>query len=155
MTVLTPDPFVSVPVPLSYVIPVYELIARLAVAPPTEVDGDETEPEEVTWPVEDLRRFAETPTTTSVTIGKVLDVLAASPGEYFSTSQLENLTGVPRSNLKGAFSALTRHLKAHYEARGWMLTFEWGPSLGAGYPVEAHYVLSHEQAERWLQARAS
>ncbi|GAB3286956.1 hypothetical protein [Kineosporia babensis] len=151
------DALVPVHVPRRYLSAVYGLIAKLDSAPTdgAQAEAEDTEAEEVTWPVEDLRRFAETPTATSVTIGKVLDVLAAKPGEYFSTTQLEQLTGVPRPNLKGAFSALTRHINKHYDGRGWMLTFWWGPQLGAGYPAEAHYVLSDEQATRWLEARAA
>jgi len=154
MTINSDDTLIPVHVPRRHLSAVYGFIASLdSAAVPSSVDNDETEPVEVTWPVEDLRRFAETPTATSVTIGKVLDVLAASPGEYFSTSQLEDQTGVPRQNLKGAFSALTRHVNAHYQARDWMLTCSWGPDLGANYPAESHYILSEQQATRWIEAR--
>lgn len=149
---------VLVPVPDKRVLAVYALLTdleRSAATPAASSALSEEEPVEVTWSVEDLRRFAATPTTTSVTIGKVLDVLAQEPGRYFSTTELEEQTGVPRSNLKGAFAALTRHINKHYGGRGWMLTFKWGSHLGPGHLEEAHYTLSDDQADRWKEARAS
>lgn len=158
----TQSDLVPVAVPRQHLIAVYGFLAQLegASAPVGHdvetvdaVDADDAT--EVTWPVEDLRRFAATPTATSSTIGKVLDVLAASPGDYLSTSELEEQTGVERKNLKGAFSALTRHINKHYDGRGWMLTFKWGPEIEPGYPAEAHYTLSEDQASRWKEARHS
>lgn len=151
---------VQVAVPRRHLIAVYGLLAQLegnsdadttAAVTPAAVDAVT----EVTWSVEDLARFAATPTATSSTIGKVLDVLAEKPGTYFSTSELEEQTGVPRSNLRGAFAALTRHLNKHYGGRASMLTFKWGPELGAGYPAEGHYALSEDQSSRWKEARAN
>jgi hypothetical protein len=156
MTINNDDTLIPVQVPRRHLSAVYGLIASLdSAAVPSSVEGDETELVEATWTLEDLRRFAKTPTTTSVTIGKVLDELAKKPGDYFSTSQLEDLTGVQRPNLKGAFSALTRHINAHYQGRDWMLACKWGPDLGAGYPAEMHYRLSEEQAGRWVEARTA
>ena len=142
-----------VPVPSQHVLAVYGFLTdleRSAAKPAATNHPSEEEPVEVTWPVEDLRRFAATPTTTSVTIGKVMDVLAQEPGRYFSTTELEDKTGVPRNNLKGSFAALTRHLNKHYDGRDWMLTFRWGSPLGL---QEAHYTISEDQAARWKEAR--
>lgn len=148
------DPLVSVLIPSRHLMAVYAFVAGLdAGAGAADVSGDAGM--EVTWPSDDLHRFAVTPTKTSSTIGKVLDVLAERAGEWLSTSELEIETGVPRANLKGAFSALTRHIKAHYGDRGWMLSWTWGPSLDPTNPAEAHYTLSDEQARRWKEVRAA
>lgn len=156
MTSTTEDALVPVHVPRQHLSAVYGFIASLDSADPIVIAGaDDSDPAEVIWPAEDLRRFAQTPSATSISIGKVLDVLAAAPGEYLSTTQLEDKTGVPRQNLRGAFSGLTRHVKAHYGARGWMLTYVWGPDLGPSYPAESHYILSEEQAARWIEARTA
>ncbi|GLY19904.1 hypothetical protein Kisp01_69180 [Kineosporia sp. NBRC 101677] len=145
------DTLVPVHVPRRHLTAVYGFIASLEAAGHAEALPEPA----TTWSVADLSRFAETPTATSLTIGKVLDVLAGKPGDYFSTTQLEELTGVPRPNLKGAFSALTRHINKHYDGRDWMLEFRWGTELGAGHPAEAHYRLTEEQADLWKQARSS
>ena len=148
---------VDVKVPRRHVMAVYGFLANLDGRDRAEIDPAQAQAEvnEIRWPVEDLRRFAKTPTTTSNTIGRVLDELADHPDEWVSTTALEAATGIPRNNLKGAFSALTRHLRAHYGARGWMLAYKWGPALGPGLPAEVHYTLSTEQAERWKEARAA
>ena len=106
------------------------------------------------WSTNDLRRFAAMDSATSVTIGKVMDALAERPNSWASTTELEMLTGVERRKLKGAFSALTRQLNAHFDEQGWMLSFAWGPHLGREYQAEGHYRLTSAQAERWLAARA-
>ena len=159
MTTTHPEgDLVQVAVPRRHLIAVYGFLADLdkeAESTEDSVVDEETEGEHFIWPVEDLRKFAGTPTATSVTIGKVLDVLAARPGEYLSTSDLEEQTGVVRSKLKGAFSALTRHINKHYEGYGWMLDWEWGPALGAGHLAEIHYTLNEEKASRWKEARAT
>lgn len=162
MTADPGDALVPVHVPRRHLTAVYGFLAELdaPASPADDVDSvaiasGDPESGETVWSVEQLSRFAKTSTTTSATIGKVLDVLAATPDEYFSTSQLEELTEISRAKLKGAFAALTRHLKAHYDARGWMLQYEWGPRLGPGHPAEGHYMLSAEQAARWQEARAA
>jgi hypothetical protein len=149
---------IMIPVPRKHLMAVYGFLAQLDRGDQTEEDSVEDDAEEdvpFVWSVEDLRRFAETPTATSDTIGKVLDVLAAVPGEYLPTSDLEEKTGVPRNKLKGAFSALTRHINTHYDGQGWMLMWEWGSALGAGHLAETHYMLNDEQAARWKEARAT
>ena len=115
-------------------------------------DRDANSPSEL-WNVEDLEQFAASGTATSVTIGKVMDTLAAHPEVWMSTSDLVTETGVARANLKGAFSSLTRQLKAHFDSRGWMLSFAWGPHLGREYVAEGHYRLNLDQARLWLLAR--
>ena len=115
-------------------------------------DRDADTPPEL-WSVDDLRRFAAGESATSVTIGKVMDALAARPNSWASTTELEMLTGVERKKLKGAFSSLTRQLNAHFDEQGWMLSFAWGPHLGRDYTAEGHYRLTPAQAERWLSAR--
>ena len=151
------DELVGVKVPRRHLMAVYGFLATLDRRARADVDteGTETETSEIRWPVEDLRRFAKTPTTTSNTIGRVLDELADNPDEWVSTSALEAATGIPRSSLKGAFSALTRHLRAHYGGRDWMLADKRGPAIGPGLPAEVHYMLTTEQAERWKDARAA
>jgi hypothetical protein len=85
------DELVGVKVPRRHLMAVYGFLATLDRRDRADVGhrGTETETSEIRWPVEDLRRFAKTPTTTSNTIGRVLDELADNPDEWVSTSALE------------------------------------------------------------------
>ena len=84
-------------VPRRHVMAVYGFLANLDGRDRAEIDPAQaqTEVNEIRWPVEDLRRFAKTPTTTSNTIGRVLDELADHPDEWVSTTALEAATGIP------------------------------------------------------------
>lgn len=156
----TTDGLVNVAVPREHLMAVYALLASLdgpgipQVVKSTRASEPRREATELgsVWSVDDLRRFATTPTKTSGILVKVLNLLAKTPDTYVSTSDLERLTGVPRANLKGAFSALTRHLNKHYAGQKWMLAFQWGPAIGPDFPAEGHYKLTPEQAERWTEA---
>jgi hypothetical protein len=153
------DSLVNVLVPARHLMEVYAFLGGLNGTAVTRSDASNTgsaaQVDSQVWSIDDLRRFALTPTKTSSTIGKVLDVLAEQPDAWVSTGALESATGVPRANLKGAFAALTRHLNAHYGGRDWMLRYHWGPSVDPSYPAEAHYTLSTERAELWKEARNS
>jgi hypothetical protein len=135
---------------------VYGYLARLESpveeTPATPQDATASAVPTKPWSVEDLKKFAETPNLTSRTIGKVLDVLANEPGKYFSTSDLESKTGVPRANLKGAFAGLGRHTNKFYPNRDSLFLFAWGPGLGPDFPAEGHYKFDEERAERWKEA---
>ena len=158
------DELVQVLVPRKHLTAVYALIAHRdgalppaeepLVAPVTAPAADEAlAVTAVPWTRTDLQRFARTPHAMNATLCTVLDVLAEDPGQYFATSDLEEATGIPRTSLRGAFSALTRHLRVHYEGRGWMLSRAWGPALDPRNSAEACYRLTAEQAERWRDAR--
>ena len=142
---------VMVPVPKRDLVKVYEFISSLHRGETMTEDRDQTPT--TPWTVAELRRFATSGSTTNITIGRVLDALADAPGTYLSTSDLEVKTGVPRANLKGSMSALTRHINKHYPGHGWMFTFRWGTHLGPDHPAEAHYALDEVAAQLWLDAR--
>lgn len=148
---------VMVPVFRRDLVKVYEFIAMLhQEAPPPAAGSSEVvgaAGAESAWTVDELRRFLTTAGTTNVTIGKVVDALATKPGTYFSTTELEAMTGVPRNKLKGSMSALTRHIKKHYAGHGWPFVYQWGPNVGADYPAEAHYTIDEQTASAWREAR--
>lgn len=159
MTDETNDELVEVSVPRRHLIAVYGLLAELegarhASGPGAELSVDGQPAGEIPWSADDLKRFASTPTATSFTIRQVLDVLAEEPGKFFSTSTLEQRTGIPRANLKGAFSGLSRHVRKYYPNRVPMTVFAWGTNMGPDVPAEAHYMLDEERAATWKQAVA-
>jgi hypothetical protein len=149
------DALVPVHVPRRHLTAVYGFLAGLDPATPSvDADADGADPKPDLWPVDDLRRFARTHTITSGTIAKVLNVLEATPDTWFSTTQLEQETGVSKKNLKGAFAGLSRHINAHYSTLPWMLQAREGREIDPTYPqAELHYKVSKEQAERWREAR--
>lgn len=154
------EELVQVSVPRRHLIAVYGLLAQLeSMSGESDESPDVIEDEEgagdMPWSVEDLRRFATTENQTSRTIRKVLDVLAAEPGKYFSTSELEKLTSVPRANLKGAFSGLGRHIRKYYPNRVPMTIFAWGTNLGPDSPAEAHYKFDEQRAAAWKEANSA
>lgn len=146
---------VMIPVFRRDLVKVYGFIAMLHQEAPPPAAGEVagTAGAESAWTVDELRRFLTTAGTTNVTIGKVVDALATKPGSYFSTTELEAMTGVPRSNLKGSMSALTRHIKKHFAGHGWPFVYQWGPNVSADYPTEAHYTIDEHTAAAWREAR--
>ena len=148
------EELVQVAVPREYLLAVYGLLAQLsAQSQQKDVDYDFHGANESEWSVADLKRFASRKIRSIEIIGQVLDVLAPQPEVWVSTTELEEKTGVPRANLKGAFSALTRHLNAYFAGRGWMMNTSWGMSLGLDHLPEVHYRMTSEQAARWLESR--
>jgi len=150
----TRDELVEVAVPRRHLIAVYGLLAQLEGdrVESTEAVGDEVQLGDTPWSVDDLRSFASTSSETSRTIRKVLDVLAAEPDKFFSTSELEEVTGIHRAKLKGAFSGLARHVRKYYPNRMPMWIFAWGPNLGPDVPAEAHYKFDQQRADAWKEA---
>ena len=147
----------DVKVPRRHVMAVYGFLANLDGRDRAEIDPAQaqTEVNEIRWPVEDLRRFAKTPTTTSNTIGRVLDEPADHPDEWVSTTALEaspespGITSRARSlHSRATFGPTTARAAGCWPTGG-------GPALGPGLPAEVHYTLSTEQAERWKEARAA
>lgn len=155
--------FQLVPVPNEHVVAVYSFLAALtgphegqAAAESTpwpEEDAKERLPRRE-WSADDLRRFIDGGTQTATTVGSMIDVLAEEPGRYFTTTEIVERIGVSRDRLRGALSALTRHMHKHYRRSNWPFTFRWGPTLGEGHSEEAHYVIAPETASRWVEARS-
>lgn len=163
MTSSSPE-YVSIPVPTHLVPDVYAFITqRLTGQPATDASssGTDTAAEPVTdeagyptleWTVDDLTRLAATRTPGIVNIATVMDTLATSPGTWMSTTDLERDTGIPRFNLRGSMSALTRHVKAHYSRDNWPFTFGWGTSIGMN-DAQAYYRIDPATADRWTEIR--
>jgi hypothetical protein len=149
--------YVMVPVPEGLVTEVMRLITDRAdeLVPPSadEVPGADAPPA-VPWTVEDLVRLHATPNATARTIGAMLTALSECAPEPMGTSALAEATGVPRANIKGALSALTRHIRKHYGRSNWPMTFQWGPNVDPALPAEAIYHVDVETAEMWKSVTA-
>ncbi len=152
--------YVPVFVPSDRLADVYQLLltSRRAVADGELLpEGDEVVPDldYREWDAVDLSRLACTDSPAIQNVGAILDLLSATPEEWFSTEQLSEETGVSKASLKGSLSALTRHLRAHYGDPAWPFYCSWGPSIGIidGFP-QTHYRVTSDVAQVWRQVRA-
>jgi hypothetical protein len=149
---------------------VTELVARLESAlavgqadpEPEDLAAEEDEfadgparPITARWTVEDLGLLVRDPRTSSQRIAGVLDVLAEKPDVELSTSDLVDLTGMTRNQLRGTFSGFSRVCRSlHPDVDFWWpIGWTWGPSNHTGRGRETFYCMSPTMAERWKQAR--
>lgn len=103
------------------------------------------------WTLEDFKRFASGSGTVNSVMGKVFDVLAEDTEHMHGTAILERETGISRDRLRGNFSALTRHLKTHYDGLGDPFIYSWMDNTHG--VTEAHYQFNEDTALLWRQAR--
>jgi len=150
---------VPVYVPKDRVLDVYRFLGKAAKtgaideSPEAEMEGEAEGLPFVPWTHDDLARLAATKTPGITTISSILDrLVAAGPGEWVSTEELAAHVGIDRNHIRGALSALTRHIKKHYGRKNWPFTFKWGPHLGKD--GQAYYTVSPEVADLWTAVRA-
>lgn len=155
-----------VPVPMPYLAEVLRLVADRT-GPATVADvadvGVSPLPEGTIgatsggdpWTVAELSQIALGTTETTRVATKVMDVLAQRPGEHFSTTDLVDTLGVARNNLRGALSALTRHINKHYPNHWWPFRASWGGELGGGFEAEMYYRIDPETAAAWSEAHGA
>lgn len=155
--------FVSVPVPAQYVTRVYALLADLdhGANPQSPLPGGTQGAEpggkwpQRDWTVEDFRSLIATSLPSVQRIAALLDVLAAAPEQSFSTTAVVARLDFDRNQLKGALSAFTRHVHAHYGRGNWPMRFVWGTDPDSDYEAEAFYQLDKVNAASWTAARAT
>jgi hypothetical protein len=170
--------FENVPVPRKWVTKVYALIAKLeaeeeksaaddesktaaASAEGTSAAGVDEEASRVAgragtngnWPEDELARFAKSDGERHPTVIRMLDFLAEQPGKHVRLSAITEQLSIDKLTLRGRLSALTRHLKAHYDFAelGWPM--QWEFYYHPKGSRETEYFISPEQAQRWRAAR--
>jgi hypothetical protein len=156
--------FISVPVPARHVTRVYALLAELdlregEMSSPLPggtqgADADGSWPV-VEWTVADFKSLIRTNLPSVQRVTALLDILAADPERSFSTTAVVERVDFDRGQLKGALSAFTRHLHAHYERGNWPMQWKWGTDPDSTYQAEAFYHLDKVNAARWQEARAT
>lgn len=160
----TTYPMAYVPVPSNLLPQALRAIAELMAPGPADLGPgaeispggtvhDQLGPNGQGWTAEELGRLAETESSTTNMVSRLLDELTGAPDEYLPTSVLVERLGVSQPQLRGALGALTRHLKKHYQGLGWPMDAVWGPELGESF--ETYYKVNHEVAETWKRARSS
>jgi len=151
--------FQYVPVPDEHVPAVYRLLANLAStsvsAPSTKNPDPDLGPgpdlDEVEgWSDPDLRSFAFSAMQIAQTARCVFDVLAASPAEWMSTSDLVDATGLG-SKIKNMPTQFTRTLNARYNGKPSPLEHRWGTNLDVPRDDQMYYRVTPARAEQWLR----
>lgn len=121
-------------------------------------DTDASEPDWLVWSVEDLKRLAAGSTVTTQRWTLAMDACSEHPGEYFSTSEIAEMTGMTIAEWRDAPRKITRHLKTHYDTvpvnadgnQMWPLHAKTRPE----HPDEVSWMMTPATADRWKQARA-
>jgi hypothetical protein len=117
----------------------------------------ENEPATDGWTDELLSKFAATGRRLNSIriVVAVMDICAGRPDEWVPTSELlKHLSpqGIEASQLKIAWTHLSRHLNAQYGHSEWPLDAQWGPDFG--HPTsEVYYRLSSARAQQWNRIR--
>ncbi|MFC9280214.1 hypothetical protein [Streptomyces collinus] len=109
----------------------------------------------VDWTVEDFESLITTDLPSVQRVTAMLDLLAADPGCSYSTTAVVERLNLDRGQIKGALSAFTRHLHAHYKRGNWPMEWEWGTDPNSAYQAEALYRLDKTNAARWQEACAA
>ena len=107
----------------------------------------------VPWEVSDLRRLATSDAITAMRWARALDVCAEHVGDFLSTKQVAEESGMSVNEWRDAPRKISRHLKAHYpDVPAWPLAVRSGRPLGIN-DDQVYWAISAEQAKRWRQAR--
>ena len=109
------------------------------------------------WEIGDLQRLARGDTLTTQRWTRAMDVCAASPGVYLTTSQVAEAADMSVNEWRDACRKITRHLKAHYpgvprDANGepvWPL-HDW---ITPDSPAEVSWAITDDTARLWQQVR--
>ncbi|AWK09608.1 hypothetical protein DDQ41_12510 [Streptomyces spongiicola] len=152
--------YIYVPVPRHLVPEVQAYIVRhsgTASAEAAETGGGKAGSEDLSeqWTAEILRQLAETQLSSTQSVSRVLDVLAEQPGDYVSTTHLVENLDIDRLQLRGALSALTRHLNKHFDGRYWPMTWVERLSPSPDYKTEFFYSVDSTIAQRWKEVRTA
>jgi hypothetical protein len=120
------------------------------------LDGDEgaddyVEGEE--WSKADLRELAHGRQESLLRVSRMMDVLAASPGQKLALSELAAATGYTAGELQGGLSGLTRWINNKWDTGGWPFLVQQGESKTAGRSSESHYWMHKATAARWKSIR--
>jgi hypothetical protein len=149
------DGFVSVPVPVAHVTKVYAFLAKLSANEDGE-DKDLGAPHAPFsgWSEDELRAIHECPQKSVQRVATVLDILAKSPGQPVSYTQLTQELKVTRAELQGSLAGFTRWIhKVWGDNDGWPMTITYGESTTEEIASEGFYLMTPTTAKRWLAVR--
>jgi hypothetical protein len=87
-------------------------------------------------------------------VAKLLDVLAASPGQPIAYTELAKELGLSRGELQGALSGFTRWIRKTWgDNDGWPMTITYGEAKASDLASEGYYLVTPTTAKRWRNIR--
>lgn len=108
----------------------------------------------IPWTVENLRRLIASETVTAQRWVRALDVCMNHVGEFVSTQQIAEESGMTIADWRSACRKMKAHQRTNYpdETSWWPLAGEGGRILGHSYD-QLYVAITPAQAERWAEAK--
>ncbi len=149
-----------VPVRSDLVEEVYRFIADRSSAGASAASGSGEESARLgSWSDEDLRAIvaAATSLPSLERTCRVMDELAAQPGQRFTITELTQRLGLTHGELRGGFSGFTRWINGVWgeSDNSWPFDTTWTTSTNGTTSTEQVYVMDTHTATRWQAVRAS
>jgi len=126
---------------------------RGATVTPDISAGDRALEANTPWSVESLRLLIANPTATARRWAMALDVCATGLGDWVSTQDMAERTGLTINEWRDACRKMTQHQRKNYPNESdWPLATISGRHLGHSYD-QLYVAITEEQAARWAEAK--
>jgi hypothetical protein len=149
--------FVNIPVPVEHVAQVYVLLGKLAAGESDDNNADATGGQQLPfggWTEENLERISKSQQASVQRIAKMLDLLAKSPGQPVSYSDIAQSLHLTRGELQGALSGFTRWIRKIWgDDDGWPMTVTIRQAQPGDQESASYYLVTPTTANRWLAVR--
>lgn len=108
------------------------------------------------WPEEALRRLASSESVTAQRWARAMDAIAQGDQDWYTTSEVAELSGLSVNEWRDAPRKITRHLKAHYTdvpLHNGHLVWPLRPWTNPAKPSEVSWGMPPMTKQRWLKIR--
>lgn len=108
------------------------------------------------WPEEALQRLAQSTSVTARRWAVAMDAVAQGGQDWYTTSEVAQLSGLTVNEWRDAPRKISRHLKAHYTdvpVHKGSLAWPLRPWTNPDRPTEVSWGMPPVTKQRWLQIR--
>lgn len=108
------------------------------------------------WPEEALERLAQSTSVTAQRWARAMDAVAQGEQDWYTTSEVAQLSGLTVNEWRDAPRKISRHLKAHYTdvpVHKGNLAWPLRPWTNPERPLEVSWGMPPVTKERWLRIR--
>lgn len=108
------------------------------------------------WPEDALRRLAESQSVTARRWVTAMDAIAQRDGNWFTTSEVAEISGLTINEWRDAPRKISRHLKAHYTdvpVHEGHLVWPLRPWTNPDKPGEVSWGMPPATKQRWIAIR--